>query len=230
MVDTPSNDKLEESIKTLIKAAQEDQELELEVRVGVIDPDGKFSPGVTRERFENVSNILGISKYNWTSVSDWEDSRDYVTHDSLRLTTTHQGKRMAMKKILHSRIDVRPVFGGDISSDVVVRFSAKKEVHVQLTTTTLPSNIKTVRAKRRKTFTDSMWQYDLTGVYQADSEESLAQNQPDPIFEIELEVGQDKWDRSKTTDDITQSLLAKTQDIVRQLLLVDELPYFEIIE
>jgi len=192
-------------LKEYIEKYKNEEHLEIEFRLGYLDPPGEFKTDVGKEFFDKITDVLQESTV-WSSVCN-EKSEDYF-YGGRRLTLGEKDKKgTCIKKdklalvdfiFTGTGFDLRVSFSKEIPS---IRFPKEK------------ANYK--RIKERTSYNHKHLSFDLTKVT---LEDNAVENH---MFEIELEIK--IWDPKKMTSHyLIHDSLLKIKDIVKMCEEIDE--------
>lgn len=212
------------AVATMVQEARSTLYMELEVRLGRLDPSGRrFDPGVTRETFEkqlercegspHLRPVVGLDGVAWSESTDFflecDASAGAGSGSVVRASKDERGLSVFVRKETKSQYDCRV----GSSSQYDLRVSLKSEVPAQAVAgrTTL------VRYKSRRSFLyRDTFRYDFTYVWQGDSLERARASPPRHEIEVEcLHVRYNKSDgRPASCSYVARSLLMKAADML----------------
>ena len=169
-----------------------DDEAELELRFGSIGHDGKYVNGVSREFMDRVLTMIQTNKD--MKGTDWCEYHDFYFNvddgTPVRTRVTFDTDELVIATVTSSKVKTNQAVFKDQYGNAV-KFSSGRERKVQKDK--LPSLVNTekVRIQQRRSFVyDSTWSFDfsLTWAGATKTEAEQAQQNEDPVYEIEIEL------------------------------------------
>lgn len=203
-------------------------ELELELRFGVMTPDGRFKPGVTRELMETVIGRLQTNAA--CAVGEWTEHEDYFYQatvggvsrkvrtrvqydaDEFGIERTHTLK----KRLAHTTLR---------AGDAALRIALSRETPVHAKDIPTCASTSHVRIQQRKTIRWSRvpassppWSYEFSLTWAGETRskaESLRAGGAAAVHEFEIELDlQSDYTRRHADEYMARSLLMKAADFM----------------
>lgn len=176
-----------------------DSFIELEARLGVLSPGGRFQSGVRQEDFTRI--VTGLQDYTgWTAPpTPWLETHDYTFKapsdgTPIRITSAGGTERVLVQKSVLGSEDLvcvpmpRGCFRSPSHYDIRVSVSQERQLS-ESDVSTQPVTTQYVRIKLRRSFFYKMWRMDVTQAWSGETlqEAELVRKNGVSTNEVEVE-------------------------------------------
>lgn len=198
---------------------------ELEARLGLIEPGGRFRAGISRQEIDRLIQMMEKSSHV-KGEPEWVEEQDFLFSvsgkDSFRTRVRYTSDNLSVQPhtVCKDRLgdeDFRVVCESGLFKVPDIRISLKTEDPVLAVPTCTQTLLVRIKQRRRFVTADGCWAFDFAMSWSAPTKTEAESKQAtsDPVFEVECElIDAEQVLASHTDSRIATSLLLKICDML----------------